>query len=573
MEKNWIMTGCISRLFSISVSLFLFGTFSCTSPGTHYNTLVTADSLIISRPDSALHILQTIDASRLNTNKEKAYYALLYTQALHKNDYPLGDDSIISIASRYYAKSKDKEKYARSLLYHGAALEENDLRADALEYYKMADDESECCNDYLTRGLASSWIGILYSRKLIENNRDIEYYKKALEYFTKAGHHANANYIMGLLGKHYRVGQKGRDSAYHYINMAIDHARSRGDSSYAHYNMALLASTYYLDGKYDKAKETGLYIIRNRNKNSISQEVYNTLARSMAHLGQIDSACYYSKKVVIENNDSLSYYITMCEIAEKSGDYKNALKYSKLADKISDSVVLEARKMDLYDIETKYDNEKLENTNQQLKLKSEIRLISFITAVSILVALAFYILYITGKKKAVEQEQLLLIERIKSESFTKTKELLEELSRKNHTEIKLNELFDNKMKTIGNLMDLYYRYESPKLFHANFKSTMNMDNLDQGALADLEEIVNLRYNGLIDRMIEKHPKLNKKEINFIALISCGFSFVEITVFFNFQNDRSIYNYMKRLKIKLGIKTDLVQYINDMKNQSLNNLEP
>jgi hypothetical protein len=102
---------------------------------------------------------------------------------------------------------------------------------------------------------------------------------------------------------------------------------------------------------------------------------------------------------------------------------------------------------------------------------------------------------------------------------------------------------------------------------------MNMDNLDQGALADLEEIVNLKYNGLIDRMIEKHPKLNKKEISFIALISCGFSFVEITVFFNFQNDRSIYNYMKRLKIKLGIKTDLVQYINEMKNQSLNNLEP
>lgn len=479
------MTGCISRLFSISVSLFLIGTFSCTSPGTHYNTLVTADSLIISRPDSALHILQTIDASRLNTKKEKAYYALLYTQALHKNDYPLGDDSIISIASRYYAKSKDKEKYARSLLYHGAALEENNLRAGALEYYKMAADESECCNDYLTRGLANSWIGILYSRKLIENNRDIDYYKKALEYFTKAGHHANANYIMGLLGKHYRVGQKGRDSAYH----------------------------------------------------------------------------------------SLSYYITMCEIAEKSGDYKNALKYSKLADKISDSVVLEARKMDLYDIETKYDNEKLENTNQQLKLKSEIRLISFITAVSMLVALAFYVLYLTGKKKSLEQEQLLLIERIKTESFTKTKELLEELSRKKHTEIKLNELFDNKMKIIGNLIDLYYRYESPKIFHSNFKSSMNMDNLDQGALADLEEIVNLKYNGLIDRMIEKYPTLNKKEISFIALISCGFSFLEITVFFSFQNDRSIYNFSKRLKIKLGIKTDLVQYINEMKNQSLNNLEP
>lgn len=58
---------------------------ACTGKTDYNTTLVQADSLMASRPDSALHMLQGISTKNLSTKADRAYHALLLTQARDKN--------------------------------------------------------------------------------------------------------------------------------------------------------------------------------------------------------------------------------------------------------------------------------------------------------------------------------------------------------------------------------------------------------------------------------------------------------------------------------------------------------
>ncbi len=512
-------------------------------------------------PDSSLNILKSIRYSALKTNQEKAYYALLYTQCLHKNYLPIVNDSLISLAVDYYLHEKEWDKYAKSLIYKGISLEEMYMNTMAMEMYKKAEEISAESSDFLLKGLINSRIGMLYSKKLIENNEDIKYYKNAKDYFNKARHYANLNSILSLIGQHYRVGQTNRDSAYYYINQAIELAQQREDSVSLLYNKALLANTYYLDGNYKTAKEICLFIIRNKNNSTLSDEVYNCLSRSYAALYMIDSAYHYSGLINIRKNDSLSYYLTNKIIAEKSGDFKKAFDFFTLSQRISDSIINSARKMDIYDVEKRYDYQKLVIKNQDLQIKNQSRLLVIILVSIFFAGLLFVELLIIKRKQKELEEIRFFLEQLKSSSLMRANTLNCEISTTISNEEKLKKFLDRKLHTIRQLIDLSYRYEStPKAFIKHFKSIIRTDNLDEGVLNDLVDIVNVQHNRIIDHLAKKHPELNSDDLKLIALICCNFSAIEMTVFFNYTNEKSIYGRKKRLTQKMKIESNIDDYI-------------
>ncbi len=63
------------------------------------------------KPDSSLYILKRIDSDKLSRRKDKAKYALLYSQALDKNYIDKTNDSLILVAVDYYQEhGTDQEK-------------------------------------------------------------------------------------------------------------------------------------------------------------------------------------------------------------------------------------------------------------------------------------------------------------------------------------------------------------------------------------------------------------------------------------------------------------------------------
>ena len=83
----FLFIGMGSILLSVSLS-------SCSS-SVKNPLLLCADSLMEVSPDSALSILESISSPQKLSRADRALYALLLTQARHKNYVPLDDDSLL----------------------------------------------------------------------------------------------------------------------------------------------------------------------------------------------------------------------------------------------------------------------------------------------------------------------------------------------------------------------------------------------------------------------------------------------------------------------------------------------
>lgn len=71
-------------------------------PSLSCSLLLTVDSLMQSHPDSALSILERIGHPQKMSSADRAYYALLLTQAYDKNYVDQESDSLIQTAVAFY---------------------------------------------------------------------------------------------------------------------------------------------------------------------------------------------------------------------------------------------------------------------------------------------------------------------------------------------------------------------------------------------------------------------------------------------------------------------------------------
>jgi tetratricopeptide (TPR) repeat protein len=515
-----------------------------------------------SRPDSAYNVLNSIPEGSVRTRRDKAYYALLLTQARHKNYIPLRNDSLIDIAVNYYRGSRNHEKYAKSLLYKGICVEEMNDPQKAMEIYAEAEKIALQTNDFLTTGLINSQMAWLYQKIYIENQVDIDRYKRSMQYFRLAGHKRNEYSVASLLGQKYRSTAK-LDSAYHYLHLALDLAREMEDSVALFHNYSLLASTYLIDEDYSHARDIALYVIEKQGNIPISNETYHCLSRAYARLGKADSARIYYEMVSLDQALSSDHrnLLTLVDILKAENNYKEALRYEELYRSLADSIIDESRRMDLYEIEQRYNNQRLENINQRLEYRSRMNhyMIVLISLIAVIVTIIFCV--IIDRKHQDINEKISLIEQLKTESALYNNTLLEKLDKQNMVETQLKEVLEKRIQTIRELIDLSYRYGGvPDAFVKQFNKTMNINRLSEGALDDLSEVVNAKYDGVIDHLKDKHPDLNNDDINLICLLCCGFSATEMSVFYNHGNGKSIYSRKRRLALKLGLDESLDEYV-------------
>ena len=99
---------------------FLFILTSCTKHDTFSPIFTSIDSLIESRPDSALKLIESINPQQINTMPDYAYYILLLTQARDKNFIIQKDDSLIQTAIKYFNKRHNTALQARAYYLLGS---------------------------------------------------------------------------------------------------------------------------------------------------------------------------------------------------------------------------------------------------------------------------------------------------------------------------------------------------------------------------------------------------------------------------------------------------------------------
>ncbi len=100
--------------------------------------LVAIDSLIASRPDSALALLARVDTAAL-AEPDRAYHALLTVVALYKAYIPATSDSLIARAWRYYEHGGPYDRRVRAMIHQGTVAEELGHPEQAMRWYKQAE--------------------------------------------------------------------------------------------------------------------------------------------------------------------------------------------------------------------------------------------------------------------------------------------------------------------------------------------------------------------------------------------------------------------------------------------------
>lgn len=135
MKKVWLM----NLLVSVACTLFLAS--GCSQDKGIDEFLQRADSVMISRPDSALGILRVV--GERGSKAQRMRHALLLTDAMNKCDVPFASDSVMRRVADYYNRRGTANEQVRANYLLGRVYHEMGDGPQALECYLKA----EACAD------------------------------------------------------------------------------------------------------------------------------------------------------------------------------------------------------------------------------------------------------------------------------------------------------------------------------------------------------------------------------------------------------------------------------------------
>jgi len=292
------------------------------SPG-----LVGLDSLIAAAPDSAAARLAAWPADSLRTAADRAYHALLLTQARYKAYIPLDSGSLdtVNVAVAHYADGHDPEKQTRSLLYKGCVMEELARPDSAMYCYKAAEDHAARSGDDYQRGYALMRMASLYQKQQSQqtNRLAAQKYAMALDCFKAAADGSNQLYCLLELSS--LIYPFEADSAAVFLRQAKRMAQERGDLR-SFYTARQVEAQILLDkGKDGQAKDVSLEVLSHTDDPIDLYCCLMTASQCYSHLGMTDSARLLLTMAPppATSRDSLIYFRTVAELKQATHDLES----------------------------------------------------------------------------------------------------------------------------------------------------------------------------------------------------------------------------------------------------------
>ena len=347
------------------------------------------DSLVSNKEvKEANVILKTIDTANLNPSQKAKYY-YLYAQTLNLDNQSDKAYDYYLHAKRLYYRLDDMATVADINLdlivtLNAAEFKELDYQPFLDEYIDYAKDK----NDPALLAKAFMQVGKCFINK--EPNKTIHYFRKSLEYGNQTSDTLMRAKIHHNVGVLYSEHTPHIDSAFYHYNLALKEYKRLNLIDYMSYIYINKASIYKRQGKYDKSIENYL---------------------------KADSLPI---KEFRKKNKQLLYGWT-AEAYEKNKQPEKALDYLQQHLVYKDSVAEDEQNAKILDIQTKYETEKKEKENLELKQSKLWLLIGLSVALLLLTTSFFAYRHQKNKKKLVEKEKE--VQSQKLEKLLKNQEL------------------------------------------------------------------------------------------------------------------------------------------------------
>lgn len=286
--------------------------------------LEAIDELLPQYPDSALTSLEQIKSNQLWFNSEKAYHALLTTEARYYSGIDERDDSLISSAAYYYTL-RDRNPLKMRAYYHKGIIQSNDSNySDALVSYMMGAQTAKLIGDIRHLALIYRSIGDTFD-KMGRHQSAAVYYDKSYRGFKSLEDSVYTTYAIYDLARSYS-NYAQYDSCIVKAKECLHYAEKGNDSTLIGLTLSLLGKSYKNINQFEDA----IYTIRRllREYPSISTyKDWNSLGIAYLYSGNpiMAQQCEDSIKKISEEQSWLSYLL-----AQYNQDYKSALGLLKM---------------------------------------------------------------------------------------------------------------------------------------------------------------------------------------------------------------------------------------------------
>jgi DNA-binding CsgD family transcriptional regulator len=376
--------------------------------------LVSVEQTIEQNPDRALLMLDSITIPTNLYEEDYNKYLLLQIQAKDKAYKNISEDTVIFKVKDYYTSKGDIMRVTLSSFYCGRVLEEQDKGDQAINEYLMAEDYADRINDNTLKGLIQSAMGTIFLNQFMET-KAIEYFSKAARYFNVAINTRNEIISYNQIGNAYLM-KSINDSAFHYYKKGFILAERSNDSLQMANITQCIGIAHRQVGNFDHAieyfRKAEKYASTN---NDYKAKLYLNFSKAFYEKSTLDSAKFYvnsSLSIVQNNNINLlaNVYKTLSQITEKQGNYDESLNYYKKYTNLLEQIVDENKNTEILELQKKYNNEKLQNENNLLKIKEQKTVLIFAVVLILLgiVVIFFYKKYLESKKSMLEKENKIL---------------------------------------------------------------------------------------------------------------------------------------------------------------------
>ena len=515
--------------------------------------LALADSLIVDHADSAYTVLKAIDSEGLLSESDRAFYALLYTQAQYKNVDSIGSDSLINIALDYYKDNHNREHYTRTLIYKGAVMEELGNPEEALEWYLSAENNA-APDDYLNLGQANLRMSVLYSTHYIGDGLDLEKDRAALHYFRLAGNKRYELMCLSSLGGGFRI--YNMDSAYYYLDKALELAEEMGNEGEFYSCTEMKVRGMLEDSLHHEAKTLALDYLNTKGTEYVDDDLYYDLANAYIGLGNADSAQYYFNKTA-ENpqNENLIVIRLICleKLSQLCKDKSLSYDLNIKSDKIADNIIYSKNTNELIK------REQLFNKNIQINhIKNKNNIILFILSTLLILSIFIYINKRVSHGKRVKEYKKIIQD---LQCFCEENQKYYELQN-NTCNLNVVHIVTNYIQFVNELKVCIKNFEqTPKTLVRKVNNILKSVQDNKNNIGEqIQEIVNAGNDNILKRINLEYKQLTSKDLSLIAMIYCGFSSVTIGACLGYTHEKSIYQRKKQIAQKMEIDVNLDDFV-------------
>lgn len=515
-----------------------------------------AENIIEVNPDSASSILENIASPEQLDDKTFARWCILSGKVTDEIFNTLLPSYQFERANTWYSSYGKSNEQVQILIYLGRSYANDGDYDKAMSIYTKALEIGEKNKLYNLVGYTYSYMGDLYTAKAMRTEA-IKKYEMAANNFKKENN--TDSYVCALrdMGREYAC-TDSISRGLEILIMADSIAETSEDKDVKASIENTLGNIYVMQNNYDKAQKCFYKALEGRNK----MPNYIALIDLYITSDSLKQAKELLQRVPQDNPDyTYSIKNLYYQIYKSEGNYKEALTNLEEYTEIVDSLMYADSQSKILDIETKYNNLKIEKEVIDLKNKEQSYIIVLIICIS---ALLFMIMgYLLFRKRANEkiQNQQAELSNIKTDLYNLKLELEKKRIILNNLKEK-DENYDRLQEDIVRLSANYRKLQnkllvdSPLYKELTKLGNQNIPGNDESLITEEQwkaitnEITTI-YPELYNYIYSLGPNLPEEDFQYCCLYLFGFDTNTEAILLNIAPN-SVSKKRSRLKQKLNI---------------------